>query len=54
MTKNAVSGVEADSGVCGCVKPGEVSGRWGHHGDCGRVNPVAGFGRVCTLENVDM
>ena len=48
VTKNAVSVVEADPGACGCVKPGEVSGTWGHHGDwtceprCrvwGRVHP---------------
>ena len=27
VTQNAVPGVEADPGACGCVKPGEVSGR---------------------------
>ena len=54
MTQNAVSGVEADPGACGCVKPGEVSGRWGHYGECGRVNLGEGSGRVFTLEAMDM
>jgi len=62
VTQNAMSGVEADPGACGCVKPGEVSGRWagevsgrwGHYGECGRVNLGAGSGRVFTLETMDM
>ena len=54
VTQNAVSGVEADPGACGCVKPAEVSGRWGHYGECGRVNLGEGSGRVFTLEAMDM
>ena len=54
VTQNAVPGVEADPGACGCVKPGEVSGMWGHHGDYGHVNPGAGSGRVFTLETMNM
>ena len=54
MTQNAVYGIEVDPGACGCVKPGEVSGRWGHYGECGRVNLGAGSGRVFTLETMDM
>ena len=49
-----MSGVEADPGACGCVKPGEVSGRWGHRGNCGCVNPGAKSGRVFTLETMNM
>ena len=51
VTQNAVS---ADPGACGCVKPGEVSGRWGHYGECGRVNPGEVSGRGFTLETMDM
>ena len=47
MTQNAVSGVEADPGACGCVKPGEVSWRWGHCGDCGHVTPGKGSDVGC-------
>lgn len=54
VTQNALSGIEADPGACGCVKPGEVSGRWDHCGGYERVNQGAGFGRVFTLETIDM
>ena len=46
MTQNAVSGIEADPGTCGRVKPGEVSWRWGHCGGCGHVNPSTGSGSI--------
>ena len=49
VTQNAVS---ADPGACGCVKPGEVSGRWGHRVDCGHVNPSAESGRVFPLQTM--